>query len=158
MKRLPIVLVFAFALSYSSAASAQGVTGDACALITRGEASQSLGAPVAAGEHVGSGTTTCIYSPSGKHGPSARYLMVVLTPAQYFDMGNRTMGKTTAKPAAGLGSGAYFLTNKVGSNVHVKKGDRAFELRIQPGQEGTETPTQIEQKEIALAQKALARL
>jgi hypothetical protein len=159
MKTLSVALVFALALpTLASTAAAQEVTGDACALLTPAEASQALGAAVSAGQHIGTSTIGCIYSPSGKVGPSARLVIITLTPAQYFDMGNRTMGKTTAKPAAGLGTGAYFLQNRVGTNVHVRKGDRAFELRLQPGTGGAETQPQIEQKETALAQKAMARL
>ncbi|MBK5189876.1 MAG: hypothetical protein JJD97_16660 [Gemmatimonadaceae bacterium] len=85
-------------------------------------------------------------------------MIVTLTPASYFDAGNRSLGSMTAKPATDLGSGAYYLENRVGTNVHVRRGDRAFELRVNPGHGGAETQAQIEGMEKALAQKAMGRL
>lgn len=159
MNKLCVALVFAFALLVPPAAAQTPMPkGDACALLTPVEVSQALGAVVAAGQHVSSSTLTCIYSPSGKVGPGDRQVVVTLTPPSYFDAGNRSFGGMTAKPATDLGGGAYYVQNRFATDVHVRKGDRTFELRVNPGHGGTESQVQIEQMEKALAQKALARL
>lgn len=159
MIKMSITFALTSALLLSQATAQTPVpAGDACALLTPAEVSQTLGTTVAAAQHAGSSSITCIYSSSGKVGPGERQVIITLTPPSYFDAGNRSYGSMTAKPAADLGNGAYFLQNRIGTNVHVRKGDRAFELRVNPGHGGTESQTQIEQMEKSLAQKAMARL
>lgn len=160
MKFTCSALVCAFAvLAIPSIASAQSVTGNACTLLTPAEAGQALGSTVI-GNNPGaaSNTATCFYSPSGKHDPKTRMVILTLLPVSMFDTFNHSMGNSTAKPAPGLGNGAYFVQNPVGTTVHVRKGDRSFTLRVDPAKGDALTQAQIEAMELALGQKVLARL
>ena len=159
MTKLRIELALALvSLTLSAVASGQAPAGDACALLAPAEASAALGVKVIPGQHVGASTLTCIFAPSSNVGPYQRQVIVTLTAAQYFGASKRSFGRTTEKPATGVGGDAFYLENPLAVNIHVRKSGRAFELRLNPGRGGKETVAQIEDAEKTLAQKAVPRL
>lgn len=159
MNRSCIAFACVVALSaFPGSAFAQDAL-DACTLLTAAEVTQALGVTMLPGHHMGSTSiTVCIFAPTAKFGMGERQIAVTVTPPAMFDAMNRTHGIAVSTPATVPGAEAYFLTIGTVTTIHVRKNGKAFEVRMNPGRDGHETPPQIQAIEISLAGKAAARV
>ena len=158
MNRSCIAFACGVALSaFPGSAFAQD-SGDACALVTVAEVSQALGVTVLPGHRMGSSTNNvCIFAPTAKFGPGERQIVVTVVPPALFDASKQPHPPVVVTPATVPGADAYFLSLRSVTTIHVRKNGKVFEVRMNPGHDGHETPAQIEQIETSLATKAAGR-
>jgi hypothetical protein len=144
-------------LAFSGSALAQNLV-DSCSLLTPAEVSQALGVTVLPGHHMGSNiNNVCIFAPTAKFGPGERQIVVTVVPPALFDASKRSGGIAVMTPATVPGADAYFLSLRSVTTIHVRKNGKVYEVRMNPGRDGHETQTQIEQIETSLATKAAGR-
>jgi len=158
MKRSWLAFACVLALSaFAVSAFAQDLP-NSCSLLTAAEVSQAIGVTVLPGHYMGSRlNNVCIFAPTAKFGPGERQIAVTVTAPELFDASRQPRGPSSVTTATVPGADAYFLTFGKVTTLHVRKNGKAFEVRMNPGRDGHETPAQIQAIETSLAGKAAAR-
>ena len=111
------------------------------------------------GHKMGGGSNSvCIFAPTARFGPGERQIVVTVVPPAFFDASHRSMGMTALTPATVPGADAYFLSTGKVTTIHVRKNGKVFEVRMNPGHDGHEDTTQVEQIETSLATRAAGRV
>ncbi len=158
MTKSCIAFACAVALSAISGPALAQAT-DPCTLLTAAEVNQALGVTVLPGHKMGGGSNSvCIFAPTARFGPGERQIVVTVVPPAFFDASHRSMGMTALTPATVPGADAYFLSTGKVTTIHVRKNGKVFEVRMNPGHDGHEDTTQVEQIETSLATRAAGRV
>ena len=159
MKRSWLAFACVPALSaFAVSAFAQDLP-NSCSLLTAAEVSQAIGVTVQPGHYMGSRlNNVCIFAPTAKFGPGERQIAVTVTTPVLFDASRQSRGPSAVTPATVPGAEAYFQTIGKVTTLHVRKSGKAFEVRMNPGRDGHESPAQIQTIETSLAGKAAARV
>ena len=159
MKSSCVAFAYVLALSaFAGPALAQDLP-NSCSLLTAAEVTQALGVTVLPGHSMGSSrNNVCIFAPTARFGPGERQIVVTVTAPELFDASRQPHGPSSVTTATVPGAEAYFLTFGKVTTIHVRKNGKAFEVRMNPGRDGHETPAQIEAVETSLAGKAAGRV
>jgi hypothetical protein len=131
---------------------------DACSLLTPAEAGAVLGEKILPGQHPPGGKITkiCLYSSSTDLSIGDKKAIVAIITVQSFNNGKIPMQGITKTPVSGIGDDAIFIiTSGFGSGLNVRKGDVAFQIRVNGGK--LTIPLE-EEMEKALANEILKRL
>lgn len=133
MRGLTAALTASFLVSLAGAMSATGEQA-ACALLTQGEVSTTLGASVGAGTPIAS-PASCQWIGKGKFATlTVRQPRDGKSPVDQFNAGKKTLTGITVEPVSGVGDDAYYVyfanTTRGGLGLVVKKGSSAFEVRV----------------------------
>lgn len=113
-------------------AARPAVQDDACALLTQQEVSAALGVAVEKGQPlVPNDRKLCGWAPPG--GPKIdgkKATLFVTTPREH-DMGRTPVKGIEKTPVSGVGDDAYYVTTPgFGTAINVKKGSKAFQVRV----------------------------
>lgn len=130
---------------------------DACSLLTPAEASAVLGETILPGQHPAATITKiCLYSSSADPSIGDKKAVLAIITVQSFNNGKIPMQGITKTPVSGIGDDAMFIiTSGFGSGLNVRKGDAAFQIRVNGGK--LTIPLE-EEMEKALAKDVLKRL
>ena len=143
---------------FPASAIAQG-SDSPCSLLTVPEVSQALGVTVLPGHQIGSGSSrSCVFAATPKYDVGERQIVVITTPPALFDSSHRPNGPSAVTNATVPGAEAYFLSFRGRTTIHVRKNGKAFEVYMNPGHAGHETPAQVQAVETSLAAKAAGRV
>lgn len=108
------------------------ITEDACALLTRQEVSAALGVAVEKGQPlVPNDPKLCGWAPSGGPRIGGKKVTLFLTTPQLHDVGKTPVSGIQKTPVSGVGDDAYYaITPGLAPGLNVKKGSKAFVLRV----------------------------
>ena len=137
--------------------------GDACSLLTAGDASTALESTSLPGKHlVESSTIMCGWSHDPKlSDSSSRVVLVIVSPAQFKIAMRPTISKIKVEPVSGVGDEAFYQIYPDASPfIWVRKGTNAVSIRILTRRKPSPpfTLDQEKSKELVLAKAAAAKL
>ncbi len=129
--------------------------GDACSLLTQAQVSAVLGVPVGHGERVvPSSPLLCGWEQPGSSVANSKRVMVAIIRLDQFTQEKTPLPGIKETSASGIGDDAHYMTTPgFGTGLSVKKGSRAFKVRVYGF-----SLQQIEAMEKRLAQDILAKL
>jgi hypothetical protein len=113
-------------------ASRLGAQDDACALLTQQEVGAALGVAVEKGQPlVPNDRKLCGWAPPGGPKIDGKKATLLLTTPREHDFGKTPVSGIEKTPVSGVGDDAYYVTTPgFGTAINVKKGARAFQLRV----------------------------
>lgn len=105
---------------------------DACALLTQQEVSAALGVAVEKGQPiVPNSPNLCGWAPAGGPKIDGKKVTLFLTTPQLHDVGKTPVKGIEKTPVSGVGDDAYYvITPSLAPGLNVKKGSKAFVLRV----------------------------
>ena len=161
LARLSLIGSCALALLSTSTAPAQQQV-DACALITTADASKALEQSSLPGKRImDSDPTGCLFSADPKMSDSARKVAVNTHSPRAFGFAKNPAIKTIKiEPVSGVGDEAFYQIYPNGQSpfIWVRKGTKAFSIRMLGTKTNSFSLEQDKAKELALAKVALGKL
>ena len=113
-------------------AGAHVMAADACSLLTQQEVSAALGVAVEKGQPVvPNSPNLCGWAPPGGPKIDGKKVTLFLSTAQQHDIGRTPMQGIEKSPVSGVGDDAYYVTTPgFGTAINVKRGAKAFQIRV----------------------------
>jgi hypothetical protein len=130
-RRVPGVVPRIFVLTLLLSGGAARASNDACDLLTTAEVTRLVSASLRPGEHLGSSNkTVCGWSVSTPPKLDEPRVAVAIKTLESFNAG-KDLKEIKREPAPGVGDEAWFTTfGSGGTTLSVRKGDRAFSVKV----------------------------
>ncbi|HKV50700.1 MAG TPA: hypothetical protein VJO52_05800 [Gemmatimonadaceae bacterium] len=130
---------------------------DPCSLLTAAEVSSVLGIQSLPGRPFLGSKKVCMWAPDTNNTIGNASVTVMVVTRAAFDNG-KVLDASMMHSVSGVGDDAYAVGSGSYLKLGVRKGDRAFSVTVVGGTQIKATAAQLQQMEVQLATKALARL